>query len=94
MDGKGTKGNLRKAISYYKKAYEANAEDSQVSYGVACLFNSKDQKLGFELLKELDDSKDYMAYSFLKLCYEYGVGTEIDEEKVRLLEEKIENLKK
>ena len=62
------------------------------SYADCCLFNG-DYKVGFELLNELRDMDNYMVNSFLKLCYENGIGVEANKEEVLKFENKLKNNK-
>ena len=94
MDGKGFKESVNKAKKYYKKAYELGADEAQEAYGVACLFDKKSQKEGLELLKEFSNSDNYMALSFLSICYKEGIGTEKNDKMAKEIDKKIKGIKK
>ena len=94
MDGKGVKVNYKKAHKLYKKAYERGADESQVAYAVSCLFDKNLQRVGFDLLKAMEGRDDYTVDSFLKLCYEKGIGTQCDDGKAKEIEVKLSGIKK
>jgi len=75
--GTGTEKNIAKAVSYFKKGYEAGSIEGRTKYGSSHFYGwtiPPNTARGFKLWNEASELGDVGADPQLAQCYEYGIA--------------------